>query len=65
MDTQIIAVFCICDDILKGLHHYEDPQCTMSDAEVLTGGYRRRSAAGKHALPGLLSQVGWRLRRAA
>jgi len=36
MDTQIIAVFCICDDILKGLHHYEDPQCAMSDAEVMT-----------------------------
>ena len=36
MDTQIIAVFCICDDILKGLHHYEDPQCSMSDAEVMT-----------------------------
>lgn len=36
MDTQIVAIFCICDDILKGLKHYEDKQRRMSDAEVLT-----------------------------
>lgn len=36
MDAQIVAVYCLCDDILKGLHHYEDPQRQMSDAEVLT-----------------------------
>ena len=36
MDTQIVAIFCLCDDILKGLHHYEDKQCKMSDAEVMT-----------------------------
>jgi len=36
MDTQIIAAFCICADVLTGLHHYEDPQCQMSDAEVMT-----------------------------
>lgn len=36
MDTQIIAVYCLCDDMLKALHHYEDPQSRMSDAEVMT-----------------------------
>ena len=36
MDTQIIVIFCLCADMLKSLHHYEDPQCQMSDAEVLT-----------------------------
>jgi len=36
MDTQIIVVFCLCADMLKSLHHYEDAQCQMSDAEVMT-----------------------------
>jgi len=36
MDTQIVAIYCICDDILKGMKHYEDKQRQMSDAEVMT-----------------------------
>lgn len=36
MDTQIVAVFCICDDMFKGLRHYEDPQSQISDAEIMT-----------------------------
>ena len=36
MDTQIVAIYCICDDILKGLHHAEDKQRQMNDAEVMT-----------------------------
>jgi DDE family transposase len=36
MDAQIVAIYCLCDDILKGLHHHEDIQCQMSDAEVMT-----------------------------
>jgi hypothetical protein len=36
MDNQIIAVYCICDDMLKALRHKEDPQCHMSDAEMMT-----------------------------
>jgi len=36
MDTQIIVVFCLCADMLKSLHHQEDRQCRMSDAEVMT-----------------------------
>jgi len=37
MDTQIVLVFCMCDDLLKGLHHVEDQQRQMKDAEVLSG----------------------------
>lgn len=36
MDAQIVAVFCLCDDMLKALYHREDPQCQMNDAEVMT-----------------------------
>jgi len=36
MDEQIIATYCLCDDLLKARHHHEDPQCQMSDAEVMT-----------------------------
>jgi hypothetical protein len=36
MDTQIVAVYCICDDLLQALHHQNDSQCQMSDSEVMT-----------------------------
>jgi hypothetical protein len=36
MDSQIIAVYCLCDDLLKALRHRENRQCQMSDAEVMT-----------------------------
>lgn len=36
MDTQIVAAYCLCDDLLKALYHPEDPQRRMSDAEVMT-----------------------------
>ena len=36
MDDQIVATYCLCDDVLKALDHYEDPQRQMSDAEVMT-----------------------------
>lgn len=36
MDDRIIAIYCLCDDLLNGLHHAEDVQCEMSDAEVMT-----------------------------
>ena len=36
MDERITAIYCLCDDLLTALHHYEDPQCQMSDAEVMT-----------------------------
>lgn len=36
MDDRIIAIYCLCDDCLKALHHYEDAQAQMTDAEVMT-----------------------------
>ena len=36
MDTQIVVVFCLCDDMLKARQHVEDKQCQMTDAEVMT-----------------------------
>jgi hypothetical protein len=36
MDYQIILVYCLCADFLRALHHPEDSQCQMSDAEVMT-----------------------------
>jgi hypothetical protein len=36
MDSQIVAVFCLSDDLLKAMQHPQDRQCTMSDAEVIT-----------------------------
>jgi len=36
MDDKIIATFCLCDDLLKAIHHQEDGQCQMNDAEIMT-----------------------------
>jgi hypothetical protein len=36
MDGQIIAIYCLCDDLLKALGQVEDRQRRMSDAEVMT-----------------------------
>lgn len=35
MDDEITAIYCLCDDMLKAMYHYEDPQVKMSDAEVM------------------------------
>src|ERR1700753_4400071 len=36
MDDSVLAIYCLCDDLLKALKHQEDPQRQMSDAEVMT-----------------------------
>jgi hypothetical protein len=36
MAIKIILVYCLCADWLIAMNHREDPQCTMSDAEVMT-----------------------------
>jgi hypothetical protein len=36
MDETIIATYCLCDDLLKAMYYRTDPQCKMSDAEVMT-----------------------------
>lgn len=35
-ESKIIALYCIVDDILKGLHHREDIRTRVSDSEVIT-----------------------------
>ena len=29
MDNKILAIFCLCDDLLTAMHHHEDRQCQM------------------------------------
>jgi len=36
MDDTMIATVCLCDDLLKAIHHHEDCQCHMNDAEIMT-----------------------------
>jgi len=36
MDDKIVVTFCLCDDLLKAIHHQEDRQCQMNDAEIMT-----------------------------
>lgn len=36
MDTVIVAVFAICEDILRAMRHKDDIRSQMSDAEVMT-----------------------------
>jgi len=36
MDDKIIVTFCLCDDLLKAIHHQEDCQCHMNDAAIMT-----------------------------
>lgn len=35
-DSKIIALYCIVDDMLKAMHHYEDARVQVSDSEVIT-----------------------------
>lgn len=34
-EDKIITLYCIVDDILKSMHHYEDGQVRISDSEVI------------------------------
>lgn len=36
MDTMIIGIYCVCDDLLRSQGHREDRQRRLSDAEVMT-----------------------------
>jgi hypothetical protein len=36
MDDQILALYCVCHDFLKALHHGDDRHQNMTDAEVMT-----------------------------
>ena len=36
MDAKIIAIYCLCDDLLQALRHAQDRPCQMTEAEVMT-----------------------------
>ena len=36
MDDHLLAIYGVCHDFLKALHHWEDRQPKMTDAEVMT-----------------------------
>lgn len=36
LESELILIYCVCDDCLKMLNHKDDPQCKMSTAEVMT-----------------------------
>ena len=36
MDEKILAIYCLCADVLSALGHAEDPPQKMSDAENIT-----------------------------
>ena len=66
MIDKIIAIYCLCDDLLKGLHHRQDVQQKMSDAEVMTtaiiaamyfsGNFVKASELMRIFIPGMLSR---------
>lgn len=47
-EDKIIALYCIVDDMLKGLHHYEDVRIQFSDAEVITTAFVAALYFGGH-----------------
>jgi Transposase DDE domain len=77
VDDQIVAIYCLCDDVLKTLHHPEDPQRSMSDAELMTtaivaaryfGGNwesARQLLATPHYIPQMLGKSRFNRRRHA
>ncbi|GAB4453330.1 MAG: hypothetical protein OHK0029_05930 [Armatimonadaceae bacterium] len=36
MPTKIITIYYVCDELLKACGKKDDPQCKLSDAEVMT-----------------------------
>lgn len=36
MDTTLVLTYCLIDDMLQAIKHREAPQCTVTDAEVMT-----------------------------
>ena len=74
MDDKIIATFCLCDDLLKAIHHREDAQCQMNDAEIMTTAFvaslffrgnqeSARTMLKQHgSIPQMLSKSRWNRR---
>jgi hypothetical protein len=53
MDDKIIATFCLCDDLLKAIHHQEDCQCrpSRSNEQIFYGKKRSPLASKGHQMP--------------
>lgn len=47
-DSKIIALYCIVDDMLKEMHHYEDRRVKISDSEVITTAFVSTLYFGGH-----------------
>jgi len=47
-EDKIIALYCIVDDILKGLRHYEDKAARVSDSEIITTAFVSALYFGGH-----------------
>jgi hypothetical protein len=45
LDTQIVIIYSLVDDILKSIQYNENPQCLMSVAEVCTTAIARVGCA--------------------
>jgi hypothetical protein len=68
MNNEIVAIYCLCDDILNAMNHRSDVQQQMSDAEVMTtaivaamhfcGNFEkaRKHLSATHYIPKLLSK---------
>jgi Transposase DDE domain len=68
MNNEIVAIYCLCDDILKAMNHRSDEQQQMSDAEVMTtaivaaiyfcGNFEkaRKQLSEPHYIPTMLSK---------
>jgi hypothetical protein len=47
-EDKIIALYCIVDDVLKGMRHYEDSRVKVSDSEVITTAFVSMLYFGGH-----------------
>ena len=36
MDDTIITIYCLCDDFLKAINRFDDPQARLTTAEVMS-----------------------------
>jgi hypothetical protein len=47
-EDKIIALYCIVDDVLANMRHYEDPKVQVSDSEVITTSFVSALYFGGH-----------------
>jgi hypothetical protein len=47
-EDKIIALYCIMDDMLKAMHHYEDAKVRVSDSEIITTAFVSTLYFGGH-----------------